>query len=343
MTFNFIGALVVAVFAIHLALRVRAKGVKEAISSMSGYAIVFYSVSLFATTLLPKQIATNETNIGRNWDVIIDRGADVVVQGGEAVYNATGIGIDPESQSVFVSTSVPMVTSSPSSPTRQVHDSPETGSYTVMSGDTLTSISREFSVTVQDLQIWNGLQSNAVIYAGQELIVMVSPIIEVTIPPTVIPDSITAVVPEVESSPEPISTTNPDLITQLYALKNIGDIHNGLQVIELIGLDDPVAQQEKAEIDAAVARRFSYGELAGLATSATLIDETTELVADTLRGSQYEIIHDGGERWTLVCNEWATVRDIQHGWTYGTEFEVIRCYLAELYDVIQTGDKFEAR
>ncbi|MCU1509757.1 MAG: LysM peptidoglycan-binding protein [Glaciihabitans sp.] len=45
------------------------------------------------------------------------------------------------------------------------------GSYTIKSGDTLTSIAKKFSVTVAALQKANGLTSSSIIYAGHKLVI----------------------------------------------------------------------------------------------------------------------------------------------------------------------------
>jgi membrane-bound lytic murein transglycosylase D len=45
--------------------------------------------------------------------------------------------------------------------------------YTVRSGDTVYSISRQFQVTVPQLKSWNGLNKNHQIRAGQRLVMYV--------------------------------------------------------------------------------------------------------------------------------------------------------------------------
>lgn len=328
----FIAALIAVAFAIHVSLRMRARSWKEALLGLSGYWVVFYAGLLFITTYLPSQIINSERLMTRNWETVVDRGAAAISRSGQPLYDATGFS-RPATATPPPSLPLP---AAPPTPVPVLRESRIAGQlYTVKAGDTLINLAKQFDTSVSELRTQNSLIGDTIL-VGQEL--------QVGHEPTTIPTPVT--VSQAPTAQPRVIQPTPDLSAyheSLYAARYLGNIVDGRNLITAI-LDqdsqDAVAINESASIDAAENRLARYATLARMEPSMSIDDTVAAQILQVLVGSTYEITQDGAGLLKPICKEWATVRDIAHGWTYGAEFIVIRCYLAELFYVVQVGDEF---
>lgn len=172
---KFVPLIIGAVLAYHLIFRqnLPAKNIGSIITYFIGILIVFLAVSWLITTFLP-DFANDLLDAGQNgaeWQQFIDSSEDVVnnaFEDSDRTTTTTTTDTNPNQVQIITVTATPL----PPGVAAGEGSAESAGSgptvYTVVQGDTLLKISRQFGVSVNDLRAANGL-SGDLITVGQQL------------------------------------------------------------------------------------------------------------------------------------------------------------------------------
>ena len=170
--------LVVGVFlTYHLVFKkdLPSKSILSVLTYILGIIIVFFAASWLIATFLPGWI-NGLINVGTQsseWQTVIDASGNVFDEALGIDSGNSGTAIQPTPVQVQIETVVITATPGPGTAFGTTEGGDRTGptQYTVQAGDTLTEISTQFSVTVNDIMRANNMSNPNYIQPGQVLII----------------------------------------------------------------------------------------------------------------------------------------------------------------------------